>query len=491
MKDKGNGLEWMENHLDYWIRRRGYKKYEVVEATNIPIRTLNDYCRGRTPVPRYRLEALARLLECPVSALLSEVETTRSDSTVHDSNVAPLTQKTPPLEKNERYQSVTFVTNEPIPTPQDIIERVPDISLVVPTSLSLSGCDMLMKSRRQVLQEMLHVACAAITLSPYELLPKESQARLELAKTHTSYLDTAALDDLSAITAGYWSISKNASLDMLSGIAGHFSTLVQFLKDAHPDRVYQRLCSLASESAQILGKTFHEIKEYDLAWTYYKFALKVALDTGNTDLWAAGIGRVALLLIYWGEPHNALPLLQEAQRTPLHNQRISLWLAAIEAEIHAMMGNKDACLRLLDQAKAITLPASLADDRYSTGFDPSRAAGYEGACLVRLRQPKLALPALERAFALCEPTFPRSQSMLIADIGTVYAQFGEPKEACKFLHQALDMTMQTKSLVVVQRVCKARSELIPWKDSEEVKSLNDQITDTLTALAQLKEKAQV
>ncbi|HEU5230772.1 MAG TPA: helix-turn-helix domain-containing protein [Ktedonobacteraceae bacterium] len=491
MKDQDNGSGWMGNRLDYWMKWRGYKKYEVAEATNIPMRTLNDYCRGRTAIPRYRLEALARFLECPIAALLGEGETAQHEARARGANVVPPPQKTSPLEKGKRAQSIPSVIGESVSTPQSIIESVADISFVVPTSSSLSEFNMFMKSRRQVLQEILQVACAAITLSPYELLPKESQARLEWATTHTSYLDNAALDDLSAITASYWSLSKNASVEMLSGISGHFATLVQFLKDAHPDRSYQRLCSLASESALILGKTFHEIKEYDLAWTYYKFALKVALDSGNRDLWAAGIGRVALLLIYWGEPHHALPLLHEAQRTPPDDQRISLWLAAIEAEIHAIMGNKDTCLRLLDQTKAITLPASLADDRYWTGFDPSRAAGYEGACLMRLHQPTLALPALERAFALCEPTFPRSQSMLIADMGTIYAQLGEPKEACRFLQQALDMTMQTKSLVVVQRVCKARSELRPWKDNEDVKCLDDQITETLTALTKLKERVLV
>lgn len=447
-----------KNNLRYWIKQRGYKLYEVAKETNIPLRTLTSYCNGYSAIPIERLEGLATFLECSVSALRDE-QTERSSS--HSS------------------------------TTQDIMERTSQVSSVVPIRLSLSGFDMLIKSRRQVLQDILKAACAAITLSPYELLPKESRARLELAKTHSSYLDDEALDDLSGITARYWNISKNASVDVLSGISGHFSNIVQYLKDPHPTVVYDRLCSLVSENALLLGKTFHDIKEYDLAWSYYKFALKVALDTGNTDLWAAGIGRVALLLIYWGEPHNALPLLQEAQKRQLHNQRIGPWLSAIEAEIHAGMGNEDECLRLLEKPKSVTLPDTLDDDRYATGFNPSRAAGYEGACFVRLHKPELALPALEQAFALCDPASLRRQSTLIADVGTVHAQLGNPKEACRLLSQALDMTMQTKSLVVVQRVCKARNELNHWKQSAVVKTLDAQIADTFTALTKLKEEAKV
>jgi len=428
---------------------RGWAQEELAEKVGVTRNTISEWERGiRDPYPMHT----QRL--CTIFALSTEELDLVSDD-------------------KEMVSHAVYVQENP----------------VAPTRLSLSGFDMLMKSRRKVLQDILNAACTAITLSPYELLPRESKTRLELAKTHSSYLDDEALDDLSGITARYWNISKNASVDILSGISGHFSNIVQFLKDSHPTAIYDRLCSLVSENALLLGKTFHDIKEYDLAWSYYKFALKVALDTNNIDLWAVGIGRVALLLIYWGEPQSALPLLQEAQKRQLHNQRIGPWLSAIEAEIHAGMGNEDACLRLLEKPKSVTLPASLTDDRYATGFNPSRAAGYEGACFVRLHKPELALPALEQAFTLCDPSSLRRQSTLIADIGTVHAQLGNPKEACRLLSQSLDMTMQTKSLVVVQRVCKARNDLNRWGQSAEVKTLDAQIADTFAALTKLKEEA--
>jgi tetratricopeptide (TPR) repeat protein len=61
-----------ENNLHYWIKRSGYKLYEVAEKTKIPLRTLNDYCKGRTAIPRDRLEALAAFLECSVQAIQFE-----------------------------------------------------------------------------------------------------------------------------------------------------------------------------------------------------------------------------------------------------------------------------------------------------------------------------------------------------------------------------------------------------------------------------------
>jgi transcriptional regulator with XRE-family HTH domain len=359
---------------------------------------------------------------------------------------------------------------------------------VVPIHVSLAGFDMLIKSRRQVLQDSLNLACAAITLSPYDLLPKESRAQLKLARTRSSYLNDEILDDLGAITASYWNISKNSFVNILSGISGHFSTIVQLLKDTHPAPIHKRLCSLASENALLLGTTFRDIKEYDLGWSHYTFALKTALDIGDIDLWAKGIGGAALLQFYWGKPQDGLALLQEAQKQQPQNRRIYPWLSAIAAEIHAGMGDEGTCLRFLEKSKRVTLLTAQDTDRYSTGFNPASVAGYEGACFVRLRKPELALPALEQAFASSDPTNLHRQSIFIADMGMVHSQLGNPKEACQILSQALDTVVQTKSLEVVQRVCKARNELDRWKQSGEVKDLDTQIRDTFTALTKLKEE---
>lgn len=353
----------------------------------------------------------------------------------------------------------------------------------------LPGLDLLLVSRRHVLKETLNAACAALLLSPSALLVQDSRKRLETITAYPSYVDEEAVNDLETITRRYWALSKNASIDLLSGVAGHFTTVTQLLKEPHASPIYEGLCALASENALLLGKTFHDIREYDLAWEYYKFSLRIAQDTHNMDLWANGVGRIALLLIYWGHPQQALPLLQEAQTKEIHNQHLKPWLAAIEAEIHAMLGNVENSQRSLESAKSVQLPSSLADDTYATGFNPSRAAGYEGACFVRLRQPERALPALEKAFSLCDPTSLRRRSTLLADRGTVYAQLGDVQTACSLILQALDMTAQTKSLVVLQRIYKGRSELEPWKESAEVKALDERMFEMLTTLTKLKEHA--
>jgi DNA-binding SARP family transcriptional activator len=354
------------------------------------------------------------------------------------------------------------------------------------SSSSLPDMDMLMKSRRQALKEMLLTACATLALSPYALFPPDARERLEVAIVHPSSVDAEALTHLTAVTKHYWKLSLSASRDLLSGLAGHFTVIIQLLKESHPAPIYEKLCALASENALLLGKAFFEIREHDLALASYLFALRAAREAHSAEWWATGAGWIGLLYMYWGDPHEALPFLSEAQRQPLQNQRLPPWLSAIEAEIHAKLGHLDACLRCLERSKSVTLQTD--EDLYETSFNASKAAGYEGSCFLLLRQPERALPALLQASTQCDPTWLHRRSQQLADRGTAYAQLGDVQTACSHMLEALEITERTKSLVAFQKVSQGKRELDPWKESSAVKSLDERMFEVLTTLTKLKER---
>ena len=49
------------NRIRECIKLSGYTVQEVAAKTDIPVRTLFDYCAGRTAIPRERLEMIAEL----------------------------------------------------------------------------------------------------------------------------------------------------------------------------------------------------------------------------------------------------------------------------------------------------------------------------------------------------------------------------------------------------------------------------------------------
>ena len=330
----------------------------------------------------------------------------------------------------------------------------------------------LVKTHRQMLHDLLMLASTVLVLSPYARWPISEGERA------SSTLVNTAIDELERMTESFWRLCANTSLDLLGNLVEHFRTIIQLLKQVQARDAVQRLCSLSGEIAQILGKSLFDLHEYALAWSYYTFSLKAAQAAFNHELWAVGLGRMSLLLIYWNQPHEALPLLQEAQQLTVQSPRILCWLAAVRAEVCAHLGDAEACDAALTTAKKLASQASLGEDRYATGFNHSRLAGYEGACFVRLRQPDRALPALQQALALLDPQAIRRQSTLFTDMGIAYAQQGNVQVACQLAIQALVITTQTKSLSVLERVRQVRKELEDWKDTEEVKDLERHLETT-------------
>ncbi|MGB8345006.1 MAG: hypothetical protein WCD86_08985, partial [Ktedonobacteraceae bacterium] len=334
----------------------------------------------------------------------------------------------------------------------------------------------LMRSYRQMLHDLLMLASTILILSPSMKWAAQGH------KQPTPSVTEMALDELESMTLSYWRLCKNTSLDLLGNLLEHFQTVIHLLRRPQRTAISSRLYSLAGECTQLLGKTLFDVQEYMLAWFYYAFSLKAAQAASNHELWATGLGRMSLLLIYWKRPQEALPFLQEARQLTIQSPRIRCWLAAIEAEIHAHLGDVEACDTALVIAKTLTTSESIGEDRYATGFNPSRLAGYEGACLVRLRQPARALPALQQAVALLDSQAIRRRSTLFADIGLTYAQMGNIEQACQFAFEALAITTQTRSLSVLERVRLVLTELERWKENEDIQKLEKHLQHTFTLI---------
>ena len=257
---------------------------------------------------------------------------------------------TKPLFPSWSSMSSMLGASSEMPLPE---ARVIDISFPPHTTPALMDTLDMMKSRRQVLHELLGNACIILVLSPYAIEPRERRRQPLISLSHGVGLDLAVLDDLECITASYWRLCKNTSLDLLGSVTEHFQAITHQLKRKQPYEIAQRLCQLAGETAQILGKTLFDLHEYALAWSYYTFSLKAAQIASNHDLWAVGLGRMSLLLIYWEQPQDARPLLQEARQLTIKMPRIACWLAAVEAEVHAQLGDADACDAALSTAKEL------------------------------------------------------------------------------------------------------------------------------------------
>jgi len=358
------------------------------------------------------------------------------------------------LDLKERQAEVADVTHENVQSesnskPYHLSQGVPQATLLMSREAGSQDVDI---PRRQVLHGILATACTTLILSPYALLHPDGSARLARTVIKHFSIDPTVLRDLEAITQRYWNLSKNTAFDLFAGVMGHFQTVIQLLKRPQPGHISHRLYSLVGEVAQILGKLLFDIHEYPLAWSYYAIALQAAQIAKNNDLLAVGLGRMSLLSICNNQPYEALTLLAQSQNMAIQDNRVRAWLAAVKAEAHAHRDEVDACREALDTSELITSEQPFQEDIYATGFNQSRLLGYKGACFTQLGKSEPALSSLQAAFTLLDPLAIRRQSMILVDMAIVYAQQGDVTGAYTYACQALEITIQTHSFPVLQRI---------------------------------------
>jgi transcriptional regulator with XRE-family HTH domain len=312
-------------------------------------------------------------------------------------------------------------------------------------------------------------------LSSNNLLQPPLWERLSRILVKSSTIDEEGFKGLDQITKTYWRLRTTLGYrSLLQGFLGHLETVTRLLHGSQSPIAHKRLCVVASEIAQFIGAIYFDMNDYITARAYYNVSIETAQEGGNHTLWATALGRMASLPTYSNYPREALPLLYEAQQVATDHSSASVlaWLASVEAEAYAHLHNEEACLRSLAHSEHFLKHLVKEEDPYSIKFDYSRFVGYKGVCYLRLKQPELAITALTEGMNLTNSLSPRQLSIIIADVAEAYRQQGQIEEACKLAIQALKMTDQTKSCLVLQRLRKIRLNLEPCKTLQSVEEFD-------------------
>ncbi|MBV9708373.1 MAG: tetratricopeptide repeat protein [Chloroflexi bacterium] len=424
------------NCLRQVIKHSGFTVEGIAAETNIPVRTLFDYCAGRTPVPKDRLEVLANALGYPTNYLVPTF-----------SDIYPV-----------QYEST-----------EDSIWILPGVTNKV---------DQL---RRKILQLLLSAGSRVFFPSHKDLINTDAWERLSFALHDPYHTDQATLTHLEAVTTTFWELYRSAlaKVDLLSGVAGHLFTVTQLLRSSQTLAVQQRLCSIASNTAQILGEIYFDMNDSQTAEAYYTLAIETAQEIDHAALKAIALGRKGFLSVYRSEYEKALPLLQEAfsLAETTTTGKTKSWIAMMEAEALANLKRKDACLSALEKTERVfdQDQSSTGEDTHWTGFTLSTMAGYKGICYVRLALPTEARPMLQSGLEALPLGPTRRKSLLLSDLATTYLQQREVEEACKIATQALLSAAQTKSARAVTRLLAFQKELREWKDVLCVKQFNEHL----------------
>lgn len=327
---------------------------------------------------------------------------------------------------------------------------------------------------------------AATLVAPADPLNFEILNRFYRALMKPSTIDERFLDYLETRTEHYWQDRHGAVLassDLLSYAMEHLQRVITLLEGWLIPSTRTRLCCIASGIAQLIGHLLFDIGEFANARNFHQVAIKAAQEGDNQALEAVAWGRASFTWTYSGEPSEALRCIQEARLLAACsvNATVQAYLAAVEAEIQAILGNREICLKALEAAEGIEDHQHSKERMYWLHFDRSRLAGYQGICFRRLYRPEdartypfldKAQQALKGALARLDTTRIQRRPILLIDMASTCTQKADVEGACEYALQALSITAQTRSKTVLKRLLTLRNELEIWKDTQVVKNLD-------------------
>lgn len=305
--------------------------------------------------------------------------------------------------------------------------------------------------------------------------------RLIYASEHPKRLDTSnsTLDEYAGLNTNLWralSDSKNKS-HVFPMVRQQIEVLHNALEQTHSAATHQRLCSLAGDLFQLAGEVFFDSSHYAEAAHCYTLAATASKEANSFDLWACAVTRHAFIGVYERQFAKSPPLLDLALRLSNRgNSTLSTrhWVAAVQAQTFAGLGEFDACQRALDAAQQVEqLPGRVHTSGWLR-FDASRLPEERGACYVELRRPDLAEPALTKALSLDIST--RRRGSVLTDMAMVGAQRREVDHLVLYEGAALDVARQTGSGVVIRKLQTLQGQLVPFREDSHVRHLNEQIT---------------
>ncbi|MEU9194858.1 helix-turn-helix domain-containing protein [Streptomyces hundungensis] len=282
-----------------------------------------------------------------------------------------------------------------------------------------------------------------------------------------------------AMNSHLWQIFALAKTKrtVLPMVQSHARYVADTLATVRTEHERQQLCAVVGDLFQLAGEIHFDSNNYTDAAQSYTLAASAGREARNPDLSACALTRHAFVSIYENRPRDAASLLVAAAETAKRGDRqlsTRHWVAAVQAEVFASLGDLSACKRALDRAEEVHELSGPVQNGGWLRFDGSRLAEERGTCYVRLG--RLDLAELSLTDALGQPMSMRRRGSVLAELATIGIQKRNIDQLVSYASQAVDLAAQTKSGYVVRKLEGLQVQLQSLPSDGRVTALNDQIT---------------
>lgn len=221
-------------------------------------------------------------------------------------------------------------------------------------------------------------------------LPSSTELDVErlTAADRGGSIGTAALDEYGRLNGRLWQefARSPSKLQALPLVRHQLDVLTGHLQRQQPASIHQRLCKLAGDLFQLCGEILFDADCYSEAAQCYALAASASKEADAPDLWACAMTRHAFIGVYERRFDQAAPLLEGAAHLARRGDAAlptRHWVAAVQAQTFAGLGDSVQCQRALETAELVTelnAPATIGWLR----FTGSRLDEERGSCFVEL-----------------------------------------------------------------------------------------------------------
>lgn len=357
-------------------------------------------------------------------------------------------------------------------TPEQLDDLLtePDDEAVV-SHAQLETDDM---NRRELLR-LFSMTSTALALPPVDI----GVERLISTTDRPGGLDVATVDEYANLNNHLWRVFTLAPTksQVLPIVRNQLDMLSEGLRQSQGPVIRDRLCHLAADLFQLAGEIFFDGNHYTDAAHCYTLAATAGQEAREFDLWACALTRHAFIAVYERQFTQAASMLELAAALARRGDPVLStrhWVAAVQAETFAGLGDLGACQRALDTAAAVQdLPGPVHNGGWLR-FDGSRLAEERGTCYVSLGRADLAEAALTEALA--GSLTARRKASVLTDLAMIGIQRHDLDQVVTYADAVLATVRQTGSGVISRRLRGLQPHLAPLLANKQIRRLNTDIT---------------
>ncbi|HEY8524746.1 MAG TPA: hypothetical protein VIL48_07285 [Acidimicrobiales bacterium] len=253
---------------------------------------------------------------------------------------------------------------------------------------------------------------------------------------------------------------------------------------SYTDSIGRRLHATTAELLRLAGWLNFDAGRHREARSYFVAALRAAHIAGDRELAANVLGFMSCQAKDLGNLDDAINLADTAiSGYRGANPRVSAILHMRAAQAYANTGDVTETRRSIDAAYSAFRDADEdAGPAWSYWLDEAQINEQIGYCYLRLNDWSRATSHMRKAVQLHREPYSREGALRLALLADVYAQQGEPEQACRLGHQALDtLAVEVNSARCVGHVRQVSEHLRPYRRTAVAQDFDERLRQLAAA----------